>query len=313
MTRLASIYFITILLLFSAGDQKAGLELSQLFLPAQQSELEDITQNQNLRKQWFDRMHYSAPNMDWKAIEYQNQRQLTHLKNDIRFREDCQSISIERGQIQGYWKERGSINQAGSILEVAYYQQTDELWLISDGGSLLKGSRNGNDWEVVNDQLRFSAGFLEMMPWKGKTRMLSMIGRTPHFSDDLGLTWRASSGIEYIDQTGTYKDPKAFKYRNNLYSYILIQPKAGMPISLFVSNDGGEQFFLVRTYSTDDLDHIMIEQLHFDQQILLSTKSPTGTRTLSRFDPITQIAESIPQDTSFNFGPGSCQFSGLIN
>ena len=312
MTRLTYFYSLIIVLLICVGDQAINLAPSSLFAPSQQSDHEDITQNQNLRKKWFDHMHSSAPDVDWKAIEYHNQRKDITPSHQIQLREDCQNVMIERGQIQGYWNERGSVNQAGSILEVTYDPNTDKLWLISDGGSLLRGSRTGNDWVVVNDQLRFSAGLLEVISWKGKTRLLAMIGRTPHFSDNGGHSWQPATGIEYLDQTGSYKDPKAFKYKDILYCYLLVQPQSGMPISLFVSNDGGEQFFLVRTYSTDDLDHIMIEQLHYDKHILVSTKSPTGTRTLSRFDPVTQQAESLPQDTAFNFGLAPVNLVGSV-
>ena len=78
--------------------------------------------NQDLRDAWIESMHKAAPGTDWRAIEYQNsmkrheQRVLARTTTSSRSADEI----IANGLITGEWKERGSRNQAGSVVATYY-------------------------------------------------------------------------------------------------------------------------------------------------------------------------------------------------
>ena len=113
----------------------------------------------DLKKAWFEAIHSCASETDWRKIE--NNNTLNKYEN-YRNSRSHNSISLN-GQVQGRWEEKGSKNQAGSIIKTAYNKITDKIVAISDGGSLWTGKINGTTWSVVEDQLQFDGRFLDIV------------------------------------------------------------------------------------------------------------------------------------------------------
>ncbi len=159
--------------------------------------------------QWLELLHQAAPGTDWKAIEHQTRLRRHRAKADRRIdlRSGCEGGLFADGLLPGSWRERGSINQAGSVFDTEYDPATDELWLISAGGSLWRGRLDGSQWEIVNQDLRFTPGMLEFIPYQNGRRMIAFTGRIPHYSDDDGYTWQQSVGISHDDRWGNIHSP----------------------------------------------------------------------------------------------------------
>ena len=114
----------------------------QIFFPAPTDVIianQEEGEQQQKREDWFRQMHQTADGVDWKAIEYQNaiQRYERRLSAAVS-RSDCGLETIVPGQFRGSWNERGAINQTGSVYEVDYDAEKDEIWLLSAGGSIWK-------------------------------------------------------------------------------------------------------------------------------------------------------------------------------
>ena len=84
----------------------------------------------SLKDEWFDMMHLTAPGQSWEAIEYENQiRRIDALKDSPQRDE----IDIADGLIKGEWYERGSNNQAGSVVVTEYVDRSGPNNKMSDG------------------------------------------------------------------------------------------------------------------------------------------------------------------------------------
>lgn len=90
------------------------------------------------RRDWLELMHQAAPGTDWKAIEYQTRirRHQAKANRGTDLRSGCEGGLFADGLLPGSWRERGSVNQAGSVFDTEYDPAANELWLISAGGSL---------------------------------------------------------------------------------------------------------------------------------------------------------------------------------
>ena len=100
----------------------------------------DDEEGQDLREKWFDLMHQTAPGTNWKSVEYQNSK--TKAEQKLRQNSIESSGPLEElanGNLTGEWFEKGSSNQAGSVVATAYDATSDEIYLISGGGTLFKG------------------------------------------------------------------------------------------------------------------------------------------------------------------------------
>ena len=146
-------------------------------------------EQQDKREQWFESMHRAAEGVSWRQLEYRNQlqRHQERVANAF-FRSDCSIENLADGQVKGRWRERGSVNQAGSVFDIEYDAATDEIWLLSAGGTLWKADRFGIEWQVVNQDLRFNPGLLKFIPTPQGRRLIAFSGNLPHYSDDDGMS-----------------------------------------------------------------------------------------------------------------------------
>lgn len=276
-----------------------------------------ITQEGEERKKreaWLALMHRSAPGVDWKKIEYENRLQ-RHFKRhrQLKTREDCGEVTtFANGWLQGHWIERGSNNQAGSVHNVTYDATNDKLWLISAGGTLWRGERDGSRWEVVNQDLQFGAGLLKFIQIEGKKRLLAISGRIPHFSDDLGITWTPAEGISYADRWGQFRDPVVLNDAMNTI-YLLARPDYWSNIKLYKSIDQGQHFEPIRTFATSDFANLDLCLPHHADTPLLMEKKTNGFALISRLNPETDQLEPLNNGNELRLDQAPANLVGWVS
>lgn len=236
--------------------------------------------NASKREAWLRLMHQTAPGDSWKNIEYQNQLRLHQRRKNQSFSRNGEE-SLADGNLVGSWKERGSSNQAGSVFVTDYDEGMDMLWLISAGGTLFSGPLTGNDWTVVQQDFRFDNQLLKVWPTaNGGRRIVASIAGTPHYSDDLGVSWEAASiGITYSDDRQRIQ--QAVVIEAGLPEiYILTKSSYWDPLRLFRSTDYGETYQeILNLGNHDNRDYALCHPHHSDQLLLLE-RSNNGQHRL---------------------------------
>ncbi|MCB0588177.1 MAG: hypothetical protein KDD06_22990, partial [Phaeodactylibacter sp.] len=271
-------------------------------------------QERERREAWLELMHQAAPGDDWRQMEYRNrmQRQAERLQQSL-FRSGCSQETLADGQLRGSWQERGSTNQAGSILETTYDPETDEIWLISAGGTLWRGGRLGLDWEAVNQSLQFGRGLLQFIPHGTGRRLLAFAGRMPHYSDDDGLSWTRATGINHNDQWGNIHSPVLLDDGENFPVFVLAKPDYWANIRLYHSIGQGEAYLPRSVFSTNEFSRLALAIPHHSGRVLLVEKKENGEGWIYEADPITGQLERINEGTNLNFGNARANLAGALS
>jgi len=266
--------------------------------------------NQVKRETWFEQMHNAAPNTNWRAIE----RTTALQRNDARMR-TIQDVSSRNGvsetladeKLTGTWKERGSLNQAGSVINTEYDADADKIWTVSAGGTLFRGERDGSNWEVINQNLRFSEGLLKFIPIENGRRLLAPIERLPHYSDDDGLTWTASDGIAINDGWGNIKDAIVLEDSLNTI-YLLSKLDYWADIKLYKSVDKGVSFQNIKTLNNNEFGQFKMVKPHHTNDVYVIEK---GTPlTFFKINSTTDDLEEIAFSGDFSFGDSRTNLVG---
>ncbi len=241
-------------------------------------------ENKNKKQQWFEDLHRTAPGVNWRTIEYTTSFERHQLRSQNQFTRNQETYA--NGLLIGAWNERGSSNQAGSILATSYDSELNALFVISAGGNLFRGDLAGN-WTIVNQDLRFSGLFLLILEHGTSKRMFAMVNKIIHFSDDLGLTWQRSSGLETIDNWGTrYKlipiinNGKTFLYQRVHYW------NGEMAVAIFKSENMGETFYKLPDLATTNEQKSRLVKPHNTESLYLLEKQ-VGSLKLFAIDPTT--------------------------
>ncbi len=246
------------------------------------------------RELWLESMHRTAPGVNWRQLEYQNRLDHVHAygSNKINFRSGCEIETFANGLVVGRWQERGSLNQAGSVFDTEYDPLTNEIWLVSAGGTLWKSKLDGNNWEVVNQDFQFNPGLLKFIPTETGRRLLAFINRIPHFSDDEGLTWTAATGIAHNDSWGNFHDPIVLNDAQHT-SYVLAKPDYWSNISLYKSTDQGESFRKIKTFQTHEFDKLALCNPHHSNKLILMEKNESNGGKLYFVHPETDAIQAL--------------------
>ena len=272
------------------------------FTPSNHTPLTTSEMGQLERAEWFDLMHGSQARGTWKKIEYHHQMAIQSAQKwSPNFKSNCLSSATANNKIIGQWIERGSSNQSGSVLKTNYLPQEDEIWLISDGGTLWKGDRSGNQWTVVNETIRFDGSLLYFIQHDDRFRILTLINEIPHYSEDNGLTWKPARGLT-LNQGGQTKDPIVFNKGFNNYFFILAQSEDNANVQLYRSNDDGSEFNAVLSLAETSLDQVKLMQPHFSEDLFLIKKSPDHEGTqLIKVDIEENTLISLSNNEAFKF------------
>ena len=261
-------------------------------------------ENRDLRQKWFRAMHQAAPGVDWQDIEYRTsrERQNRHPMLSRPQRNLGDEETLADGALTGKWIERGSKNQAGSVFDVEYDVETNQLYLISAGGSLFTADYYFQYWEVLNDRYRFTPGLLRLirMP-DGNKRMITLIQHRPHFSDDMGLSWEPA--ISYTaDGWANVKDAFVTEYEGIPHIFILMKTSYWNNYQLYVSRDYGLSFQSIRTFYTYDGDNLAMTHIKKTADIFLIEQINEQTTRLFTYDPGTGKLALVRTNSPLGFG-----------
>ncbi|MEM8907397.1 MAG: sialidase family protein, partial [Bacteroidota bacterium] len=262
--------------------------------------------NQNLREAWFERMHRTAPEDDWRQLEYQNQMDRHLERRAARNPFSGQESGIEilaDGYLEGEWKERGSKNQAGSVFETLYDEINDQVYLISAGGSLWKSPRDGSNWQVVNQDLRFDNGLLRYLQMDNHRRMIALIRQFPHYSDDDGLTWTPAEGIPVADSWARSTWIQIME-DDQQSIFLLSRPDFWTPFKVYHSTDQGETFNAVVNLPGDDQDRYALCKPYQSDELYLIEKIMSSFTGIYRINPVTYEVDTLIVDNQMAFKSG---------
>ncbi len=209
---------------------------------------------------WYESIHKAAPDVDWRAIEKGNQIKLYHKRKALDKSQKAAMENLANGNLIGEWIERGPNNQAGSIRAVDYHPISNELYALSDGGTLWKSPLDGSDWQVLNDDLVFNGFMLRVVDKPtANQHIVASIGKDLWYSTDNGDSWTQSSGLSYYDDWGV---PRRLIRLQNGDLYYLVETWLASPwgraYQLYYSNDSGESFSLVKSISYVDFHGVDI-------------------------------------------------------
>lgn len=184
------------------------------------------------RREWIERMHRTAPGVDWRAIERANRARLAELRMELRRRKDY---------VPDTWKERGSANQAGRMHCAALGLDGVTLYAGSAHGGTWRGALDGSSWTPIGDNLWSGAHRLAVAAAPAETILaLTYWGRLV-YTQDQGMNWLTPAGLPADVGNGKnlFVDPTD---RSKVFA--LLGRPTGMEI--FRSTDGGVSFTSVR-------------------------------------------------------------------
>ena len=108
------------------------------------------------RKEWHNKRHRAAPDVDWRAIERRNGLRQVDKRNALA-RTDTLPNDPQ-------WVERGSENQAGRMHVTRHSTDGTGLYAGSSLGGVWRGDLEGGNWTPIGDNLFGGAHWLEVFP-----------------------------------------------------------------------------------------------------------------------------------------------------
>jgi hypothetical protein len=216
-------------------------------------------EEQQRREAYFENQHRAAPDVNWREVEAQNM--LKQYEISLRNRQNASNrggvTPFAGGLLNGTWYERGSTNNAGSMVAVDYDPTNDRVYSISAGGSLWRGNLTGTNWIPLNNGLSFANNVLKVLPRNGGRRILAGLNQKIYYSDDEGVSFTPSAGITYPVSWGSngVKDIVVLNDANKTI-YALIKAWNQDPwvarLYLYRSVDNGISFTKIHTFSHND-------------------------------------------------------------
>ncbi len=224
---------------------------------------------------WIEKMHTGGQaESNWRAIESAN-------RTEIRARLEAQGNLSARTMtpdslfpgFKGVWSERGSSNQAGSVIASTYDSVTQAIYGISAGGSLWKGDIEGVEWEVLEQVRRFGGNVLEgiRLP-DGSLRLITTEDNVPLISDDYGQSWTISTGIPTaINGWGDSRQIVQVQRNDGLHLYMLSKVGYWQNVNLYQSLDTGATWLsVIEDVGFQFNDVALMKPHHYDNPLLLS-------------------------------------------
>jgi len=253
------------------------------------------------RELWIESMHRTAPNQNWREIERQNAFNKLKSQNLNR---SSNMVVLGDSLYTGTWEERGSNNQAGSVIAVNYLQETDKIYTISAGGTLWRGQLDGDNWEVINESFVFDNRTLEFVDLpNNQKRMIVTIARIPHFSDDMGQSWTAASGItssgDFWSRTANFET--VVMNDGSLRIYCLAKDDFWSNIKLFYSDDLGESYQELADLAIRDFDNLAFCKPHHSNELLIGRTNFTRKLLIQKLNSETNVLEAAQEtDVTLN-------------
>ncbi len=268
------------------------------------------------REAWFDLMHQTAPGVDWRSLEYQNQQMMAqNRKQALLLRGSGDQEILADGQLIGKWNERGSKNQAGSVQATAFDPETEDVWVISAGGTLFKGSLDGSQWEVVNQDYKMSGELLHFIKTDTGRRLVAIINKVIHYSDDEGKTWTASNGLDTYDNNwGGRRYPIVLNDSLQTIYYLVEEWLPGPwkdDVGIYRSTDHGVNFEKVISFEDKELNNYCLTRIKGTNTVAMLKKADTKITEIYHLDAITGIPELVGKTTTLGLGPERANLEAL--
>ncbi len=204
------------------------------------------------RKEYYNQMHKTAPDFDWKNSDANYRREKSILKTEQRQRlsmnfDNHQFRNFQSREIQGYWEEKGSNNLSGRIHTSEVDLNNNLIYCGSSGGNIWRGTIDGENWESLNDYMKLpNITMLRLIENNNLRRLLIGTGSSRfYFTDNDGIVIEESEGLENIQSWGNIKRTIV---QNNTENTIFLLAKEWNNTtwqevsSIYVSTDLGETF-----------------------------------------------------------------------
>ncbi len=212
------------------------------------------------RLQYIDQLHKAHPNVDWRRVELENSR--SKYQNSLKYNKKRSRAyaSYVGGQVEAKWLEKGSSNQSGRTMVSAYDTATKEIFVVSAGGTIFKGSKNGKNWIPLNDQLQMQgASYIGIDYLSGSRTIWVASSKYLYYSNDEGLTWNTSTGLESVIDWGSIQ--RVIRTNNAAQSFVAITQEWdyvnwNAAIGVYIANAAGTDFQRIesRALSTNQMD-----------------------------------------------------------
>ncbi len=257
--------------------------------------------HRDLKKYWFEAIHSCKETTNWRAVENQTQLERYEKYKTLHKSLNSSTSNVVIGNVlRGTWKEKGSVNQAGSILKTAYNKKDGYLYAISDGGSLWKGNLQNYSWEVVNQNLRFDGSFLDLVYPQDKIyRVIGSVGGIPHYKNATENTWHKASGISE-DYVLSVKDQVKLKDGQDIF--YLSQTDSDSKIQLRYSKDYGKTYSILQTFETTNMDDLALEVYEGSEDLYLIERKNFISARIWTFEKETNQLKVINESSSISFG-----------
>lgn len=250
------------------------------------------------RKKWIDLMH-GGEQSQWKTIEDQNQKDIYRRWLGMKANVRSENEYVADGNIYGKWSERGSSNNAGNIMAVTFDPENQDIYATGGGGPIFKGNLESVEWTLVNDKLRFSTQLLSFARLSdGTKRLISAVNGIPHYSDDGGKMWVASTGVISTTEDHIYK-----AQINNLdHIFILTKKDYWSDIYVYASFDHGETFQTIKYFNTSDTRNISLTVNGVNNSVYLIEQLDVDKSNIYKFDYSSKAFNKVADQAAFGFG-----------
>lgn len=250
------------------------------------------------KKKWHQMLHQSDSFTNWKKIEADlaYNQYLETFSEDALQEKDGQ-INIGGGILRGTWKEKGSNNLAGSITAISFDYNTHLLYVMSDGGSLWRGTLDGLNWEIFEQDLRFDKRFLNVINIEQETRVVTAINGIPHFKDE-NQPWKAAIDIE----TSSIIESGEVISINSGNDIFFLSKLNTNKVGLFYSNDKAFSFQKIREFNVQSLQDISIQSFsNNDSDFYIIEKKSNGNSRIYEWSESADKINLINDNSSLQF------------
>ena len=227
----------------------------------------DEDQLSKIREKYFELIHTGRPGVDWRKIEASNVEHNILLKKSMRLLKAnglSETESFANGKLKGLWSERGSNNQAGSVIASDYDSVNNNLYVISSGGSLWKNTGlTPNSWTLINDNYIFNNSMLNIVNKpSGDIRIIASINSKLSYSDDNSASFTPATVAFPVDWAGNnivqIVQIKGVSNIIYLLCYIWDDNSWSSRLALYRSTNNGSSFSRFYTFSHDNASYVKL-------------------------------------------------------
>lgn len=267
----------------------AGLSLFKTPVTSLMPEPQEGEEDQKNREKYFELIHRAAPGTDWRAMDQTQGEALRLLRQQYldqrggRLNDDV----FANGAVTGNWEEKGSDNQAGNVRGVAYDSLTDNLYIVSAGGSLWKRPLSSGNWTLQNNVFRFRDAVITLVHKPDNSeRLLLFVNNQVYYTDNEGVTMVPSTGISYpvawggntvVAMTAVNDANKSIYVLAYVWDNVNAQPRYW----LYRSTDLGQSFTKIHTFNHGTDGQLSMTKMYNTNQVyFLDAKSVAGSLVL---------------------------------